>query len=136
MTEFELAYLFLETLKTASDSFFWVVTMMTGFLVIGLFFGQLLDRVMTGLVVGGYTALVLISAIQVNRAYTSFRNIAFEIRDRAAETDELQWHAVTRTPEWFLNAGPYLVVAFVALGYIGTLIFFFRTRHLDPKEFR
>lgn len=136
MSEYELADLFLNTVVAAGNLFLSLVTIMTGFLVVGLFFGQLLDRVMLIIVVGGYTGLILVSGLQVNRAYTSFSNIAFEIRERAAETGELHWHAVVSTPQWFLEAGPYVTGFFVLLGYVGSLIFFFRTRKLDPKDFR
>jgi len=136
MTEYELGDLFLNTALGAGSLFMTLVTVMAGFLFVGLYFGQMLDRVMTGIIVAGYTIIFATSDMQINRAYTTFVNLGEEIRRRAESGDEFQWHAVLTAPEWIFSVSPYLASGLLVLGYVGTLVFFFRTRKLDPREFR
>lgn len=136
MTEFELSYLLIETVSYTGDLFLGAVSIMTGFVVIGLFFGQMLNRLMTLMLVGGYTLVMFGTTAQLNRIWINFLGIAIEIRARHAETGAFDWHGITRTPEVLLNIAPYFTTVVILGAYTGTLIFFFQTRKLDPKEFR
>jgi len=136
LSNFELAYLLIETANLGSNLFLGAVTIMTGFVVIGLFFGQMLNRTMTGLLVGGYTLVMLGTTAQLNRLWANFLGLALEIRARHAETGAFEWHAIVHTPEVLLNFAPYFITLVIVGAYVGTLAFFFQTRKLDPKEFR
>ena len=48
----------------------------------------------------------------------------------------MSWHGVIQTPDIVIQTAPYAIVAIILAAYVASLIFFFRTRHLDPKEFR
>ena len=136
MSDFELIYLFHQMIALSGDTFIVCVSVIAGFLFIGLFFGQVLTRSMTVILVTLYSFVIFATIFQVSRMYLSFQAFAFRIRQQPAEGADLAWYPVNSTPEFMLNALPFFGPSMALVAYIASLIFFFNTYKSDPKSFR
>ena len=136
MSDFELLYLFNETIALAGNSFVAFVSIVAGFLFVGLFFGQVLTKSMTILVVALYSFVSFASIFQISRMYLTFQAFALRIRQQTVEGADLAWHPLNSTSEFPLSMLPFVAPSMLVIAYIASLIFFFNTRKLDPKSFR
>jgi len=135
LTSYQIADLFFTAVNTLAMFIFGLIGVMGGFMAAGLLFGQVIDRVMTWIFIGLYSALYLLIAVQINRTTHTFISLASEIRTRAEAGADLMWVGANDAPRAILYLVPLLTVIVIA-AYVGSVIFFVRTRKLDPKAFR
>lgn len=136
LSNYEVLFAFYETGHLIANNMSILMTVLGGFMVAGVLFGQLLDRVMTLLFVGVYAVFYLIIGGTLIRQLQAYFDLIKEIRIRAAGGTDFSWHGAVSVPDSFIAVGPWPLVLVVGLAFAGSLVFFFRTRRLDPKEFR
>ena len=135
MSDFEVLYLFNETVALTWTATFAVLSIVAGFLFVGLFFGQMLTKTMTILIVALYSFVNLAAIFQIHRMFLTFQAFALRIRQQTVEGADLAWHPINSTPEVMLSMVPVFAPTILVIAYIASLIFFFNTRKLDPKSF-
>jgi len=136
LSNYEILYAFYETGHLIADNMSILMTVLGGFMVAGVLFGQLLDRLMTFLFVGVYALFYGIIGATVDRQFQAYFNLIKEIRARADQGIDFSWHGAISVPEIALAVGPWPMAFVIGLAFVGSLVFFFRTRKLDPKEIR
>lgn len=136
LSNYEILFAFYETGHLISSSMALVMTVLAGFMVAGVFFGQVLDRVMTTLFVGVYSLFFLLTAFTLVRQTHAYGALMEEIRARNAQGTDFSWHGGINVPDFFVALGVWPLVLILALAFAGSLIFFFRVRTTDPKQFR
>ena len=135
MTNYEILFAFYETGHLINGSLAVQMTVLAGFMVASVMFGQVLDRIMTTLFVGLYSFFYLMNGAILMRQLEAYTSLMHEIRERNAQGVDFSWHGGVDVPEAFVAIGvaPFYLVLIVA--FVGSLIFFFRTRKLDPRDF-
>jgi len=136
MTDYELVYLFKEVTRLASDFFLGYISIVVGFLAIGLFFGQMLSRILIILTVGLYSFLSIAAISSIWREYQTFEAMALQIRKRAAEGADLAWLPVVQAPEIAFRVAPISIGLMLVVIFCASIYFFFQVRGIDPKDFR
>lgn len=136
LSNYEILFAFYETGHLISDSTALVMAVLAGFMVAGVFFGQVLDRVMTALLVGVYSLFYLFSAFTLVRQAHAYGALMVEIRGRNAQGVDFSWHGGVDIPDAVVTIGTWPLTFVLTAAFIGSLVFFFRTRKLDPKSFR
>lgn len=136
LSNYEILFAFYETGHLISDSMALVMTVLAGFMVAGVFFGQVLDRVMTVLLVGVYSLFYFFSAFTLVRQAHAYGALMDVIRERNAQGVDFSWHGGVNIPDAVVSVGTWPLSFVLTAAFAGSLIFFFRTRKLDPKSFR
>jgi len=136
LTNYELVFLFKEVTRLASDFFMTYISIVVGFLAIGLFFGQTLPRSLTAIVVGLYSVISLSTVLSVMGEFQAMGSLALQIRARAAQGADIEWLPINSAPSWVLESLPVYFGLVLAVVFICSIFFFFRVQHLDPKDFR
>lgn len=136
LSNYEILFAFYETGHLISESMALVMTVLAGFMVAGVFFGQVLDRVMTALLVGVYSLFYLLSAFALVRQAHAYGGLMNVIRERNAQGVDFSWHGGVNIPDALVAVGTWPLAFVLTAAFIGSLVFFFRTRRLDPKDFR
>jgi len=136
LSNYEILFAFYETGHLISESMALVMTVLAGFMVAGVFFGQVLDRIMTALLVGVYSLFYLFTAFTLVRQAHAYGGLMEVIRERNAEGTDFSWHGGVNIPDTVVAVGIWPLSFVLTVAFAGSLVFFFRTRQLDPKSFR
>ena len=76
------------------------------------------------------------SAFTLVRQAHAYGALMDVIRDRNAQGVDFSWHGGVNIPDAVVAVGVWPLAFVLTAAFAGSLIFFFRTRHIDPKEFR
>ena len=136
LSSYEILFAFYETGHLISESMALVMTVLAGFMVAGVLFGQLLDRLMTALFVSVYMIFYWLSAFTLVRQAHAYGGLMEVIRERNTHGVDFSWHGGVNIPDAVVAVGTWPLALVLVAAFIGSLVFFFRTRRLDPKSFR
>jgi len=136
LTNYELVYLFKEVTRLASDFFMTYISIVVGFLAIGLFFGQMLPRSLTAIIVGLYSVISISTVLSVMAEFHSMSSMALQIKERATEGADIGWLPINNAPPLALELLPIYFGLILVIVFTCSIFFFFRIRMIDPKDFR
>lgn len=101
MTDYEVAYLFLETVNTMNGLTQSFVGTLFAFLIASALAAQRLSRNLSRIALALFGVTQIMMIFQVWNASRSFANLALEIKTRSiAPAGDLTWHAVHNAPSW------------------------------------
>jgi len=129
MTDYELAYLFLETVNTINEIIVNFSGMLFAFLVASALAAQRMSRGLVGVSLFLFSVIQFVLILQTKRSFESFSGLALRIKEEALVAGmDLQWHAVLNSPAFVFEWVPTLATVVLLVCYAAAIYFFFLCR--------
>jgi len=135
MTEYEMAYLSAELQTAAITTFSVLVTVVSGFLVVGYAVSHRLNRQMIAIIMVMYTWYMWLATASLSRQLVSQIGLTQKMQAFAHAGKGLEWHAANLMP-YSANPGTAFAasLAFGAVMHIGSVLFFFAARQANLER--
>jgi len=136
MTDYEVLMVFYEVTDDLNSIVGLYISMVAAFLFLGLFFGHVLNRLTTGIVIFIYISMMTGVIERMNGACAVFEDVIFQLHARSLETDSAIGWLSNFAPNPFTRSFSETTTVTLTLAVLASIVFFFQTRKLDPKNFR
>ena len=136
MTEFEMAYLLTDMQSAAANELAILFSLLFAFLGASYVAAHRLTRTMLGFGIASYSFLYLTISGLLSRLTISATGLILQMHAFSAAGKGLQWHASasqTAPAVWVAPVTPYVMPAFLALIYVGSLMFLVHCRRVNRK---
>ncbi len=136
MSEFEMASLFYQVIEVAHAALANYLTVVFAVLIVSHFAADKLDRSAWVVLLGVYSLFAIGMTNEIASLYSDFVRLGWEMAKIAdADGTTLSWNGMaTRNADGPAWAIPIVVTAMCGLAYVGSLLFFFRTRQRGNSE--
>lgn len=136
MSDYEVLMVFYEVTDDLNGVFTLYLSMIGAFLFLGLFFAQVLNRLMTGIIIFIYLSMMSGVVTRMVEACAMFERVVGEMGRRTMLEDSgLAWIGEIR-PDFVLQSFSETTAFTLTLAIIASIIFFFQTSKIDPKDLR